>query len=614
VLFSCAQKKKKLFYHDVAIQVPEAKKAVDLSSFSSVNLDEIEKTTLTPENTTLSDFEDDSLAPHRNRKHKIEEFKKVWGDVSVESFTETSLELLIDYVLSKHVNTEQNISFAQYSMFKALLNNSSKPQTILVPQANEECLNEVNQDFCIVDLKLYNEKNKKKNEDLDLENQVLLSRKIQRERYEHFSSLDHEDLRLKLQGYVDSIEDPDFLFPAAPYDYLLQLHGFLNGLDPHSSVLSANFLKMMTGTGDQELFGVGALLRIVNDRLFIVKLYDGPAKEAGLLVFDEITAVNGVDLHSISESLDLSVIVEKIKGELGTQVDLKILRRGDEELNFEISRGKITVKNVEFREEDSAYVLKFESFTELTDEEIAVIAQENFTKNPKKPVVIDLRDNPGGSVDTVNRITDNFLGKIGETIFYALSKNFFSGLGEFSNFRRSRYRDDAVKNPLITLINSGSASASEILAANLKHAGRSLVIGERTYGKGTMQSVPRLAVPYFPITLDFNIKFTTGMYFAHSNFTPQNIGVEPDLIIGKYSHQDTLATNYESNYPHALKQIDGEQPFVYELSDEMKKAKLCSVSLAEPLMSSMPNKLEDIDSEFKDHQMDLALQTAANCY
>ena len=311
--------------------------------------------------------------------------------------------------------------------------------------------------------------------------------------------------------YVEDV-DPQDLIEAA-------INGMLQSLDPHSSYMDAEFTAEMRESTRGEFGGIGIEVTQEDGFVKIVTPMDGtPGYEAGLQSGDFITHVNGESLLGLT--MDESI--ERMKGPVASEVTLTIVREGrDAPFNVSIIRDTIKLTAVRTRTEGKAVVLRVSAFNEQTfpnlEEGIKKAVEEAGGYENVNGFVIDLRNNPGGLLSQAVKVSDAFL-ESGE-IVSTRGRNPSEG---------ARYNaepgDLAMGKPVVVLINGGSASASEIVAGALQDHKRAVVIGTKSFGKGSVQTV-------MPLRGDAAMRLTTARYYTPSGRSIQALGVSPDIVV-----------------------------------------------------------------------------------
>ncbi|OEU68542.1 MAG: peptidase S41 [Desulfovibrio sp. S3730MH75] len=291
--------------------------------------------------------------------------------------------------------------------------------------------------------------------------------------------------------------------------------GMLEQLDPHSTFLSVEDFKEMQEATSGAFSGIGIEISLEKGRLTVISpIEDTPAYKAGLQSGDLILEIDGTSTQSIT----LMEAVSKIRGKRGTDVILTILHKDDNKpVKVTITRDSIKIKSVKNQELEKGYLyLRLTRFSENTTSEM-LKALNNYKKsNELKGIVLDLRNNPGGLLTQAASVADAFIDKGILVYIEGRDKN---SRKDFMAEGNAGYADV----PIVTLINAGSASASEIVAGALKDHNRALLVGERTFGKGSVQTI-------IPMADGSGIKLTTALYYTPSGRSIQAEGIDPDII------------------------------------------------------------------------------------
>ncbi len=309
--------------------------------------------------------------------------------------------------------------------------------------------------------------------------------------------------------YVEPVED-DKLIESA-------INGMLTSLDPHSGYLNAKSFKEMQVQTKGEFGGLGIEVTMENGLVKVVSpIDDTPAFHAGVKAGDYISQIDGEQVMGLT----LSDAVDKMRGRVGTKIKLTVLREGlQEPLDLEITRDLIKIKSVRARAEDDVAYLRITSFSENTFEsmERELEAQKKAIGPKIKGIVLDMRNNPGGLLDQAIAVSDAFLDR-GEIV----------STRERDPMNTKRYSarngDIADGLPIVVLINEGSASASEIVAGALKDHKRAVILGTKSFGKGSVQTV-------IPLKDHGAMRLTTARYYTPSGVSIQAKGIEPDILV-----------------------------------------------------------------------------------
>ncbi|MTH76687.1 S41 family peptidase [Paracoccus aestuariivivens] len=311
--------------------------------------------------------------------------------------------------------------------------------------------------------------------------------------------------------YVEQVDDKKLIEAA--------INGMLTSLDPHSSFLSAKDYEDMQTTTRGSFGGLGIEVGQEDGLVKVISpIDDTPAAEAGVKSGDFITHVNGESLMGLS----LDDAVEKMRGPVGSEIKITILRQGEQEpFDLTIVRDTIKLTVVKTRIESHAVVLRVSTFNDETMDTL----RSEMTKSIKDAggidkvtgFVLDLRNNPGGLLNQAIEVSDAFLDK-GEIVSTRGRKP------EESERWNAQLGDLAEGKPMVVLINGGSASASEIVTGALQDHRRAIVVGTKSFGKGSVQTV-------MPVTSDSAIRLTTARYYTPSGRSIQSLGIQPDIIV-----------------------------------------------------------------------------------
>ena len=306
-------------------------------------------------------------------------------------------------------------------------------------------------------------------------------------------------------NYVEDVTSKDLIESA--------IEGMLSSLDPHSTYLNYDELNELKVQTKGEFGGLGIEVTLENGFVKVIApIDDTPAAKAGIKSGDLITHLDDEPVLGMT----LSEAVTIMRGKVGSKIKLTINRNENENLQIFITRAIIQLKAVKARIENNIGYIRVSSFNQKVDKEI-IKSISNFKNKNLIGYVLDLRNNPGGLLDQAVNVTDIFLER-GE-IVSTRGRNGKQG---------SRY--NAVKRdlidglPLIVLINQGSASASEIVAGALQDHKRAIIMGTKSFGKGSVQTI-------IPSGEDVALKLTTAKYYTPSGKSIQKTGIDPDILV-----------------------------------------------------------------------------------
>lgn len=296
------------------------------------------------------------------------------------------------------------------------------------------------------------------------------------------------------------------------------INGMLTSLDPHSSYMNAKQANDMRTQTRGEFGGLGIEVTMEDELIKVITpIADTPAARAGVLSGDFISEIDGQAVRG----LKLDEAVGKMRGEVGAPIKLKILRKGaDKPIELTIKREIISVQAVKFRIEGDVGYMHVLSFTEKTFDDLKKAItkiQAEIPKDKLKGYVLDLRLNPGGLLDQAINVSDAFLNQ-GEIVSTR-------GRNESETRRFNATDGDLVDGkPIIVLMNGGSASASEIVGGALQDLGRATIVGTRSFGKGSVQTI-------IPLGENGSLRLTTALYYTPSGKSIQGTGIMPDIKI-----------------------------------------------------------------------------------
>ena len=334
--------------------------------------------------------------------------------------------------------------------------------------------------------------------------------------------------------YVDEINQSDSMDSA--------INGLLQSLDPYSGYMSPEIFNEMQTETSGEFGGLGIEVTMESGVVKVISpIDDTPASKAGIKAGDYIVKINDTQVQGKS----LSEAVELMRGPVGSSIELTIRRRGEKKaLTFSVTREIIQIKSVkaELLEKNIGYI-RLTSFNENSAGQIKKEINK-FEKNKNlKSYILDLRNNPGGLLSQAIKISDFFLdnGEIVSTKSRQQSENrkWFAKKGDLTKGKT-----------ILVLINYGSASASEIVAGALKDHKRAILIGENSYGKGSVQSI-------IPLKNKGAIRLTVAKYYLPSGKSISEVGVSPDIEIDEESDDFKIKTETDNQLNYAIKLLNG---------------------------------------------------------
>ena len=362
-------------------------------------------------------------------------------------------------------------------------------------------------------------------------------------------------------SYVEEVDDKTLLENA--------IKGMLSGLDPHSAYVIENDYDALQETTTGEFGGLGIEVGRENGYIKVISPIDGtPADKAGIEAGDLIIQINNTPTQQILPEEAATLM----RGEPGTSVTVTVAREGQDPFDLTITREVIAITSVRSRVLEPGYVyLRISQFRVNTANELKEELEDIYSDGEEiKGIVMDLRNNPGGILQASVDVVDAFVNQ-GRIVYT-------EGRIEGNNMEFMATTDTVDEDvPMVVLINSGSASASEIVAGALQDQGRAIIMGTQSFGKGSVQTV-------MPLAEQRAIKLTTSLYFTPSGRSIQAQGIEPDILVENafVTRRSRNVTQIsESNLPNRLDNANS----ISEAEDEMTNALL---SAEEVLVTDYP--------------------------
>lgn len=388
-------------------------------------------------------------------------------------------------------------------------------------------------------------------------------------------------------SYVEDVKDQDLLESA--------IRGMLIGLDPHSAFISGADFDSLQDTTTGEFGGLGIEVSRQDDYILVISPIDGsPADRAGILPGDRIMQINGKPLRQLLPD----EAAELMRGAPGTKVSVTISREGLDPFELQIIRDIVSINSVRSRIINQSYAyVRISQFRGNTGAEFQnEIEQLIKGAKPIYGLILDLRNNPGGVVQSAVEIVDSFIDN--GTIVYTEGR-----IEQANNKYLATKKSINTELPIVVLINRGSASASEIVAGALQDHNRAIILGTRSFGKGSVQTI-------LPLAPDKAMKLTTSLYFTPNGRSIQATGIVPDVIveeafITKKSRdiRQYVESDLEGHIPSVNKLSKNEQRTQLEGRDDLSSGELSEVLVTaeEVLVSDYPlqealNLLKGINS------------------
>ncbi len=341
-----------------------------------------------------------------------------------------------------------------------------------------------------------------------------------------------EVLQTIKQEYVDEVDQAEVMDSA--------INGVLQSLDPYSAYMSPKSFEGMQTDTKGEFGGLGIEIGMESGVVKVISpIDDTPAAKAGIKAGDYIVRINNEQVQGKT----LTEAVELMRGPVGSEITLTVRRRNERKaLEFKIKRAIIEVRSVEAKilgTKNEVGYLRLKSFNENSDEQLLKHIKKFEKDNKLNGYILDLRNNPGGLLTQAISITDFFLedGEIVSTKGRRINetRRFFSKKG-----------DEIHGKPLIVIINNGSASASEIVSGALKDHKRATILGEHSYGKGSVQSI-------IPLKNGGGIRLTISKYYLPSGKSISDVGVMPDIFVEETGDNFRINTETDNQLDYAVK-------------------------------------------------------------
>ena len=328
--------------------------------------------------------------------------------------------------------------------------------------------------------------------------------------------------------YVDEVKQDEVIDSA--------INGMLQSLDPYSSYMSPEAFQSMNRDTKGEFGGLGIEITMEGGLVKIITPIEGtPADKAGILAGDYIVKIDGKQVKGMT----LLDAVKLMRGKIGTSINITVRRpEVEEEIKFKITRAVIKIREVSAEIKSNIGYIRLRAFNEQSHNQL-IKQLKKISNNKLDGYILDLRNNPGGLLSQAIKITETFLD--GGEIVSTKGRN----KNDIKIFNAKK--GDKINNkPLIVLINQGSASASEIVSGALRDHKRAILIGEKSFGKGSVQSI-------IPLKNQGGLRLTTAKYYLPSGESIHQTGVEPDITVKRNKKDFKINTKTDNQLNYAIK-------------------------------------------------------------
>lgn len=369
-------------------------------------------------------------------------------------------------------------------------------------------------------------------------------------------------LAIVKKSYVEEVDTKKLIYGA--------INGMLSSLDPHSSFMPPDMYKEMKIDTKGSFGGLGIEISIKDGILTVISpIEDTPAYKAGIKAGDQILKID----DKFTKDLTVMDAVKRMRGPKGTKVTLTIMREGfDKPKEFPLVRDVIQVKSVKYKTLDDGFgYVRIAQFQEKTDDDLtkALAALREQNGGNLRGLVLDLRNDPGGLLDQAVKVADHFLDD-GQLIVYT------EGREKDSKMRFTAHKGNKEAHyPIVVLTNSGSASASEIVAGALQDHKRAVIMGTQSFGKGSVQTI-------IPLSDNSGLRLTTARYFTPSGRSIQAKGISPDITVerielpatekkeGMHIREKDLENHFESTEKTPGEEKKSEKLPAYKTDEQIK--------------------------------------------
>lgn len=388
--------------------------------------------------------------------------------------------------------------------------------------------------------------------------------------------------QIELYSYALTTIQADYVEEKTPKEIIYgSLRGMLSSLDPHSQFLDPDEYKDLKTETQGKFGGLGIEISIRDGLLTIITpIEDTPAWRAGIKAGDRIVKIE----EELTRDMTLDDAVKKLRGKPGTEVKITVLREGEAKLiDFAIVREIIQiqdVKNTQILQDHIGYI----RLAEFREDSAAAFrkALDDLTQQGADSLILDLRNNPGGLLNVAINITEEFLAQ-GKTIVSTKGRRLSQ-----NTITRSANKSHLVNWPMVVLINEGSASGSEILAGAVQDNQRAIILGTKSFGKGSVQSV-------IPLPDGSGLRLTTSKYFTPSGRSIHGIGIEPDIVVEPQLPPEEAADEKEKKVEQVFEGVENQNaPDPEKLKQDGKEAEIRERLLGDNQVQSAISVLKGI--------------------
>ncbi len=370
----------------------------------------------------------------------------------------------------------------------------------------------------------------------------------------------NDELYRQVDLFADALAiiQADYVTEVSPKDLIYgALKGMLSSLDPHSQFLDPDAYNELKTDTEGKFGGLGIEITLKDGLITVVTPIEGtPAWNAGIKSNDRIVKIN----NELTKDMTLTEAVKRMRGKPGEAVNLTVLRESEKKvLEFKIVRDIIKIKDIKEAKilEDGIGYIRLVEFRENTPVDIKA-ALENLKKEGLNSLILDLRNNPGGLLDVAVKVTGQFIEK-NKLIVYTKSRRNSQNLKFISNAK-----NPILNLPMVVLINEGSASGSEIVAGCLQDYRRAIIVGTKSFGKGSVQTL-------IPLSDGSALRLTTSKYYTPLGSEIHGKGVMPDIIVEKGKIQLERDELKPDNAQQVFEQVENKENVKKEEPEDYKK-------------------------------------------